>query len=167
MADLVDILLGTGCRPGEALALRWDDLDLDGGWVSITATVARIEGEGLIRQEHPKSDASNRRLALPRFVLDALTSRRVHAYCEWVFPSAVGGLRWPETVRTHWNGALKGTAVSWMTPKDCRKAVATLLGIEDAQHQLGHADAGVTSRHYVEKPLERPDMAAKLEAFAS
>lgn len=167
MADFVDVLLGTGCRPGEALALRWDDLDLDGGWVTIDATVARIEGKGLERQEHPKSVASRRRLALPKFVLDELIARRVHAYCKWVFPSATGGLRWPETVRTHWNAALKGTDVSWMTPKDCRKAVATLLGIEDAQLQLGHAPgSSVTGRHYVEKPLERPDMAAKLEAFA-
>jgi integrase len=167
MADLVDVLLGTGCRPGEALALRWDDIDLAGGWVTITSTVTRIEGEGLKRQENPKSEASNRRLALPKFVLDALTARRVKAYCEWVFPSAVGTLRWPETVRTHWNAALRETDVKWMTPKDCRKAVATLLGVEDAQLQLGHEPgSAVTGRHYVEKPLERPDMAAKLEVFA-
>jgi len=168
MADFVDVLLGTGCRPGEALALRWDDLDLVGGWVTITATVVRVEGKGLERQEHPKTDASRRRLALPPFVLAALIRRHDSAYCEWVFPSAVGGLRWPETVRTHWNAALEGTDVAWMTPKDCRKAVATLLGVEDAQLQLGHAPgSAVTDRHYVEKPLERPDLAARLEAFAA
>ena len=166
LADLTDVLLGTGCRPGEALALRWDDIDLDGGWVTIAATVTRAEGEGLVRQEQPKSDASRRRLALPRFLLDALTSRRVHAYNEWVFPSAVGTLRWPENVRSQWNSALKGTDVAWMTPKDCRKAVATALGVEAAQLQLGHSDSAVTSRHYIERPLERPDVAARLEAFA-
>ena len=166
LANFTDVLLGTGCRPGEALALRWDDIDLDAGWVTITATVARVAGVGLIRQEHPKSETSRRRLALPCFVLDALTARSVGAYAEWVFPSAVGTLRWPENVRLQWRAALEGTSVAWMTPKDCRKSVATLLGVEDAKEQLGHADSAVTSRHYVEKSLERPNVAAQLEVFA-
>lgn len=166
LADFTDVLIGTGCRPGEALALRWGDIDLDAGTITITATVARVPGVGLIRQDHPKTDTSNRELALPRFVLDKLIARRVRGLTEWVFPSATGGLRWPETVRTQWNTAIAGTSVEWMTPKDCRKAVATLLGVEDAREQLGHADAAVTSRHYVEKPLTRPDMAARLEVFA-
>jgi len=167
LAVFGDILLGTGCRPGEALALRWEDVDLEGGWITIEGTVTRVAGVGLIRQEAPKSEASRRKLALPRFVLDALVQRRVDAYCEWVFPSAVGTLRWPENVRQQWNSAVRGTGVEWMTPKDCRKAVATILGVDDAREQLGHSrDSTVTSRHYVEKPLERPDQAARLEVFA-
>ncbi|MER7445355.1 site-specific integrase [Microbacterium sp. NPDC097977] len=142
------MLLGTECRPGEALALRWDDVDLEGGWITIEGTVTRVAGVGLIPQEAPKSEASRRKLALPRFVLDALVRRRVNAYCEWVFPSAVGTLRWPENVRQQWNVALRGTGVEWMTPKDCRKAVATILGVEAAREQLGHSpDSNVTSRH--------------------
>lgn len=168
LADFGDVLLGTGCRPGEALALRWDDVDLEAGWVTIEATVVRVPGKGLLRQEAPKSESSRRKLALPPFVLDALVRRRVNAYSALVFPSAVGTLRWPENVRQQWNTALRGTAVEWMTPKDCRKAVATVLGVDDAREQLGHSkDSTVTSRHYVEKPLERPDQAARLEIFAS
>ena len=30
MADIIDLMLATGCRIGEILALRWSDLDLDG-----------------------------------------------------------------------------------------------------------------------------------------
>lgn len=167
LADFGDVLLGTGCRPGEALALRWDDVDIEGGWITIEGTVTRIAGTGLVRQDAPKTEASRRKLALPRFVLDALVRRRVDAYCEWVFPSAVGTLRWPENVRQQWNTAVRGTHVEWMTPKDCRKAVATILGVEAAREQLGHSpESSVTSRHYVEKPLERPDQAARLEVFA-
>ena len=70
-------------------------------------------------------------------------------------------------MRTEWAKALKGTSVAWMTAKSCRKAVAKVLGVEDAQLQLSHADPAVTSRHYVERPLERPDMAARLDVFAS
>lgn len=127
IADFVDVMLGTGCRPGEALALQWDDIDLKTGWITIEATVVRIPKKGIERQESPKSESSRRSLALPSFLLSALTARRV------VFPSAVGTLRWPENVRQQWNTALDGTAASWMTPKDCRKAVATILGVEDAR----------------------------------
>lgn len=128
LADFTDLLLGTGCRPGEALALRWDDLDLGKGFVTISATIVRSAGQGLVRQEAPKSERSRRKLALPGFVLDAFAKRRVEAYCEWVFPSAVGTLRWPENVRVQWRAAIRETSVEWMTPKDCRKAVATVLG---------------------------------------
>lgn len=30
MADIIDLMLATGCRSGEDLALRWSGLDLDG-----------------------------------------------------------------------------------------------------------------------------------------
>lgn len=166
LADLVDVMLGTGCRPGEALALRWDDIDLDRGRVMIEATVIVENGVGAVRQDAPKSDASRRQLALPGFVRDVLVRRRVDAYCEWVFPSSTGTVRRPETVQDHWRSALDGTELAWMTPKDCRKAVATVLGVADAQLQLGHADPAITSKHYVERPLERPDMAARLDVFA-
>nr|WP_172582523.1 site-specific integrase [Subtercola boreus] len=170
LADLADVLVATGCRIGEALALRWDDVSIDDGRVTISATVTRIPGRGLERQEHPKTESSNRTLALPSFARDVLVRRRVAAYSEWVFPSANGTLRWPENVRTQWASALKGSTVAWITTKSCRKAVATLLkatdGLDAAKEQLGHSDVGVTSRHYVEQVLERPNRAAVLDAFA-
>lgn len=30
MVDVIDLMLATGCRIGEILALQWSDLDLDG-----------------------------------------------------------------------------------------------------------------------------------------
>ena len=41
--------------------------------------------------------------------------------------------------------------------------VTTILGVEDAPDRLGHADAAITARHYVEEPLERPHQAERLE----
>lgn len=37
-------LATTGCRRGEALGLRWRDLDLDGGRATIRQTVGTIGG---------------------------------------------------------------------------------------------------------------------------
>ena len=39
MRPIVSFLLGTGCRRGEVLALRWKDLDLDQGRVRIERSV--------------------------------------------------------------------------------------------------------------------------------
>ncbi|GMA24746.1 hypothetical protein GCM10025864_25050 [Luteimicrobium album] len=103
LLDVVDLMLGTAMRIGEVLVLRWDDVDLDEGTLLVTATVVREDQERrprkLIRQEHPKTTTSRRRL--PRFVVDMLMRRRVEQTGEnprnLVFPSAVGTLRDPIT----------------------------------------------------------------------
>jgi integrase len=170
LADIGDMLIATGARISEVLALRWSDIDLTHGTVTITATVTRARGVGISRQEIPKSDASNRTLSMPQFALDMLVRRRVTSYCAWVFASAKGTLRWPENVRHQWVEAVAGKPMDWMTSKSCRKAVATLLNdavdMEAAKDQLGHGDTAVTSRHYVEKHLARPDRASLLDVFA-
>ncbi|MFT4124423.1 MAG: site-specific integrase [Microbacteriaceae bacterium] len=169
LADVTDMLLATGARIGEVLALRWTDIDIEAGKVTINATVIRGETGGLMVQERPKSSTSRRILTVPPFAVDLLVRRRVSAYCEWVFPSAVGTARWPENVRTQWVAALAGSELSWMTPKSCRKAVATLLkateGVEAARVQLGHGSAQVTEAHYIQRPTERPDVSSALARF--
>ncbi|MGR0218634.1 tyrosine-type recombinase/integrase [Agromyces sp. ZXT2-6] len=170
LADIGDFLIGTGCRIGEALALRWKAVDLSRGVVVLSATVVRVAGEGLVVQDFPKTEASIRELALPRFALDMLARRRIDAYSELVFPSATGGPRWPENVRYQWSQALHGSEIDWITPKSARGAVATLLrnelDIDAAKDQLGHADWRVTARHYTPKQITRPDRSILIETFA-
>lgn len=170
LADIGDMLIGTGARIGEVLALRWQDIDHEARRVTITGTVTRVRGEGIHRQSIPKSVTSNRSLIYPQFVADMLLARRIQAYSDWVFPSANGTLRWPENVRQQWGVALQRTDIEWITTKACRKAVATLLrdrdGLNAAKDQLGNADSAVTQRHYVERQLERPDRSDVLDVFA-
>ncbi|MGN6200492.1 tyrosine-type recombinase/integrase [Humibacter sp.] len=171
MADPTDMLLATGARPGEVLALDWEkDIDLENGTVTIQATVVRIAGLGIVRQEHTK-ERDIRKLPLPAFALDMLVRRRVHAYSNWVFPSQTGRLRWPENFRTSWASAVQGTPVEWTTPKATRKAVAHHLdveiGIEAAQDQLGHADPRITRKSYAPEAVQtRTDRSHVLSAFA-
>ena len=47
LPDLVQFMLGTGVRIGEAAAVRRAVLDLDAGTVHINATVVRVPGAGL------------------------------------------------------------------------------------------------------------------------
>jgi integrase len=48
LPDLTRFLLGTGCRLGEALGVRWPDLDLDRHLLHVRRTVIRVKGRGLV-----------------------------------------------------------------------------------------------------------------------
>jgi integrase len=43
-ATVLRLILGTGLRREEALALRWTDLDLDRGEACVTGSLVRIDG---------------------------------------------------------------------------------------------------------------------------
>lgn len=74
--DLVDWMLGTGVRIGEALATRAAVLDPAAATVEINATVIREKGAGLHIQEWTKTDAGWRVLALPSYLILMLERRR-------------------------------------------------------------------------------------------
>jgi hypothetical protein len=55
--DLVDFMLGTGLRIGEACAVRWSAVDLTAGVLEVNSTVVRSKEQGLVVQDRPKSAA--------------------------------------------------------------------------------------------------------------
>jgi len=171
LGDIFSLYTATGARTAEVLALRWADVDLDStpATVTISATVAIAADGKLFRQEHPKTESSRRELKLPAFAVDVLLRRRIDSYCEWVFPSATGTLRWPHNLRRNWREALAGTAYAEVSPRALRKAVATLLrdelGVEAARDQLGHASEMVTRKHYIQPAHIGPDATSALDAF--
>ena len=70
-------MLGTSARMGEVLAMLRRDLDLTTtpATLRICGTVISERGVGTYRQEHPKTDRSNRVIALPSFTAEALRRR--------------------------------------------------------------------------------------------
>lgn len=100
LPDLVAFMLGSGVRIGEALAVLWDQVDLEAGTVEITHTIARIKGEGLIRKT-TKSKAGERLLHLPRWAVAVLRSRHAAGIRldNPVFPDTRRGYRDPSNTR--------------------------------------------------------------------
>lgn len=173
IAALVDVMLGSGLRIGEVLALRWSDVDLAAGTIEVSGTVVRDDAGRWMRQPAPKSEKANRTLRLPRFALDALTCHQgllPPTDGDLVFPSAAGTVRDPGNVRRIWNrevaaaGLPKGT-----TPHALRRTVATLIdgaaGTRAAAEQLGHTSEATTLRHYVQRTHMGPDVADVLQAL--
>jgi integrase len=82
---LFAVALGSGLRQGELLGLRWGDVDLDAGTVTVRRTLTRRKGKkdaeggsaaGEFVLKEPKSRHSRRTVALPGFALDALREHR-------------------------------------------------------------------------------------------
>lgn len=173
--DLVEqftMLLATGVRIGELLAIRWEDVEnLDGDpttpcMVTIAGTII---SDGT-RQAWGKTHSSYRTITLPAFGRAALIRQRGRGLpFELVFPNRLGGPRSLSNIRLHWRH-IRGDDYKWVTPHTFRRTVATMVertyGAEHAAKQLGHSDPEVTRRHYIERAMAAPDTSAALDVFA-
>lgn len=65
----------TGMRRGEVLALRWQDVSLEGGYARINRAVEQTKKRGIVFKE-PKSRKGRRVVSLPAFVVEALKTHR-------------------------------------------------------------------------------------------
>ncbi len=69
------LALTTGIRQGELLALKWRDLDLDGGQLHMRTTVRKLRGQFLYAP--PKTKRSRRAVALTSMAVEALERHRL------------------------------------------------------------------------------------------
>lgn len=185
LSDLVDWLLATGARLGEACAARYDVnadgeplINLERGTWEINATVVRIVGRGLVVQEATKSATGWRVIPIPPHALDMLTRRREEirpAAADVVFGSPrARALRDPSNTAADLREALRryrdetGVDLTWVTSHTFRKTVATRLeeaGFTPRQvaDHLGHAHPSMTMDVYFGRAVARMDAAGVLD----
>lgn len=167
--DLFDFMLGTGCRTGEALAVRWEDVSFTPAQVAITGTVVTVKGK-TVRQAFTKTTAGLRIVSLPAHVAARLQELAgvSDPECPFVFPARGGGVISPNNWRRTLRDALKDTPYAGFTPYKLRKTAATLIAremsLEAASATLGHSDTAVTKRHYAQRQLEAPDTSSVLQS---
>lgn len=166
--DLFDFMLGTGCRTGEALAVKWEDVSFTPPQVAITGTVVTVKGR-TVRQEFTKTASGLRIVTLPEHVAARLQELAglSDPDCPFVFPARGGGVISPNNWRRSLREALRGTPYAGFTPYKLRKTAATLIAkemsLEAASATLGHSDTAVTKRHYAQRQLEAPDTSSVLQ----
>jgi integrase len=171
----------SGCRQGELLGLRWQDVNLDAGTLSVVQTLVKIEDGKPILGE-PKTKNSRRTIKMSRVAVDILRAHRQRQleqrlllgpdYTDYglVFTDAIGrplparnavrafkaalrhvGL--PETIRFH----------------DLRHAHATLMFAQNVHPKavsarLGHSTIAITMDLYThDLPSLDADAADRLE----
>ena len=154
LGDVTRFMLGTGCRIGEAMAVSWDEVDLDAGTVAICWHIIRVKGDGLVRMAGAKSDAGDRVLKLPRWCVDMLMRRRTDPSSGYpVFPDALGGWRDPNLVMRWLRWSRDEAGFSWVTSHVFRQTVITVLNAaglptSEVADQAGHARVSQTQDYF-------------------
>jgi len=144
-ADIVRILLLTGCRRGEALAMRWADLDLTAGTWSKPASSTKQ------KQAHqvPLSAPTRQLLAEIR---DAQASEHPkRPLGEYVF-SGGGSTGHVVEIKKAWRSLCKAAGINELRLHDLRHSFASQLASGGASltligSLLGHASPVTTSRY--------------------
>lgn len=156
------VCLLLGLRSGEARALRWSDVDLEAGTLTVSGSLTEQRTRAAV-----KTRESNRTLPLPSVVVTALKQHRKKQAAEalkaptwqneqgFLFTSSVGtpldksaALRWWKklcteagipTRRLH---ATRHTAATWLLQQGVPLEVVSAI--------LGHASLAITSDIYAE-----------------
>lgn len=154
-AAVVRLILQTGLRAGEALALRWQDIDIFRKRLNVRATVVRLANKKQSRiQNSPKTASSRRMVPLtPEAIKIFERQRMLPGHEEFVFVDGQGD-------------HLSYEALRYQVQKLCSNAGLPYLGIHSFRHTfatncyhkgmdakllskvLGHSDISVTMNVY-------------------
>ena len=159
LLDLIDMMLATSLRVGEAAAIRWPSIDLHTGTIKVgDGIVVRARGEGLIIRSSESSKLTPRTLLLPTWCVEMLQRRQDDRNLESdiVFPAPKGGLRDPSNTSADLKDAFNTAGYEWMTSHSLRRTVATLMSKAglmalEASDQLGHRRPSMTSDRYFDR----------------
>ena len=160
---LYSVALTMGLRQGEALGLRWPDVDLELGYLRVSKQLQRINGK--LELVEPKTKRSRRTLAMPPSIGRSLAAHRSRQLKERIDV----GSRWVDTglvFTTREGRGLDGTAITKQfqahlqkigLPRrrfhDLRHSCATLLLVQGVSPRvvmdvLGHSQIGLTMNTY-------------------
>jgi len=176
---LYSVALTMGLRQGEALGLRWQDIDLELGYLRVSKQLQRIDH--VLQLVEPKTKRSRRTIALPASIAKTLVDHRARQEQE----RSAAGERWlkSDLVFTTTGGhGLDGTVVSHQFHRllqhaglpqrrfhDLRHSCATLLLVQGVSPRvvmdvLGHSQIGLTMNTYSHViPDLRRDAALRME----
>lgn len=163
LGALFTVALSLGLRRGEALGLRWQDIDFDGRTLRVCQALSRIGHEIVIAE--PKTAGSRRILPLPDTLAASLKERRraqledrMAAGDKWtdsglVFTSREGASIDPRTVKRHLDRILIAAGLPHCRVHDLRHFCASLLlaqgvPLKVVSDILGHTQISITADLY-------------------
>jgi len=163
LEPLFRVLLATGVRRGEALALHWADADLTGATLRVRWTLSRTS-EGL-RLGEPKTDSSRRVVPLPRTTVETLRAHRSGQAAErlaagpsWqdhglVFSTEIGTPLEPRNVLRRFDllagrAGLDGVSLHTLRHSAASFLLAAGTHTKVVQMHLGHSSYAITADIY-------------------
>jgi integrase len=171
LAALYIAACGLGLRQGELLGLRWKDLNLERGELTVHQTLQR----GSRTLAPPKTERSERTLRLPQRVATALARHRAEQsivpVSGLVFTTAHGTPLDSRNVTRYFQGHLSRLGLPHYRLHDLRHTFATLM-LEDGEdlatvsRALGHASIATTADVYAHvTPAMQDRVAARMESI--
>ena len=160
---LFSVALAVGLRQGEALGLRWVDVDLDADVLHIRHALQAINGQLVLVD--PKTTRSRRSIQLPSLAVDALRAHRTRQAAErtrvgeawsdqgFVFTSQLGRPLHGATVTHRFQQLLAAAGLPRQRFHDLRHGCATLLLAQGVSPRvvmdvLGHSAITLTPNTY-------------------
>ncbi len=167
---LAVLVLTLGLRRGEALGLRWTDVDLEGKTLTVGRTLARVPGSGLVTTT-PKTATGARTVPLVGNTVPVLREHRRRQAEErlragpawqdngWVFTSSVGTPLDPRGALRWWHKLSERAGVGRRRFHASRHTAATLLldrgvPLEVVSAILGHASLAITADVYARVTMD-------------
>ncbi|MEI2811892.1 MAG: tyrosine-type recombinase/integrase [Nocardioides sp.] len=120
IADIIEVMLATGARIGEVLALRWTDIDFGARVIDVNATIKTESGVGTYRKPLPRP----RLVALPESAAMLLQSRRSTVpdnFLDAVFPTRNVTWQQVNNVERRWRQIRREAGLERVTPDAFRR----------------------------------------------
>lgn len=163
------LCLYTGLRIGELLALTWDDIDFQGGTISVSKTCSGERSESGFYQavNEPKTESSNRTIPVPKQLLHMLKGMKTRGKCQYVI--STNGR--PQSLRSYqriFESLLKRLGISHRGFHALRHTFATRalecgMDVKTLSEILGHKNATVTLNRYAHSlPEHKANMMNRL-----
>lgn len=168
------IALYVGLRQGELLGLRWVDVDLKLGTLTVSGQLQRIDGK--LQRVEPKTETSRRRVVIPEDALEVLRSHlarqeneRRSAGRQWiesdmVFTTTIGTMLDARNLLKAFYGILAKGEVPKLRFHDLRHSMATLLISTGAQSKLIQEIGGWSNNRTVMDTYGHVFQSAKADA---
>jgi integrase len=180
---LYSVAIALGLRQGEALGLRWEDVDMDKCTLRVRYALQRIDGKPQLVE--PKTQKSRRTIFMPQVTVNALRAHRVRqleerlvAGTRWkeqglVFTSTIGTPLDPRNAFRLFQEALQRAGLPHIRFHDLRHTCASLLlaqGVHPrvVMETLGHSQISLTMDTYSHViPALQRDAADRMDALLS
>lgn len=156
----VAILLRMGLRCSELCGLRWSDIDLENGFLSVNQALTREAGVTYI--DSTKSQTSTRRIPIPEdlaLMLAEAKKNSDHEYVAMVNGHHMTPDHFNERQMEAFYNSLKVPTDLRLTAHELRHTCGTLL-YEDTKDIyyvskfLGHSDIGITTKTYIHSTFQ-------------
>ena len=149
------LMIETGLRVGEVLALRWQDVQLTRKRINVRNTVVRLANKKQsFVQDSVKSESSRRTIPLTPEAINILEEQYARRTNEWVFTNDDGERLSYEALRYQTRKACDEAGIEYRGEHVFRHTFATNcyhkgIDVKILSRLLGHADVNITYNLYI------------------